>query len=147
MSRNSQAKKARRRKRQASREATWIPEPVFEQLLAADEESDEIAAALGDIDEWICGRGWVLDTENSDDIVSWVYPPSATQFDDENLEPVTRVWITVSEDDEEVVLEFGAALVGFGADDEAYALDPDGLADHIAALEAYRPGLARPALG
>lgn len=146
MSRKSHAKQARRRKRQATRDANWIPEPLFEELLAADEEFDEISEALGGIDEWISARGWVLDSQHVDDVVSWVYPPSAVEFADENREPVTRVWITVSEDDDEVALEFGAALVGFGGDDDAYALDPDGLADHIAALEAYRPGLPRPAL-
>lgn len=146
MSRKSQAKQARRRKRHAARDSNWIPEPVFEEMLAADEEFDEISEALGGIDEWISGRGWVLDDQNSDHLVSWFYPPSAAEFADENREPVTRVWIIVSEDDDEVVLEFGAALVGFGEDDDAYALDPDGLADHIAALEAYRPGLPRPAL-
>ena len=145
MSRDSQAKKARRRKRQAARDANWIPEPALEAVLA-DDDVDEITEAVAGIDEWITARGWVLDVENSADLVSWVYPPSAAEFDDEEREPVTRVWITVTEDDEEVVLEFGAALAGFGADDDLYALDPDALADGIAALESYRTGSPRPEL-
>ena len=137
MSRQSQAKKARRRKRQAAREVTWIPESI-------GDAADGIGEAVADIDDWITERGWVLDAENADDVVSWVYPPSAASFGDEDREPVTRVWITLVEDDDEVVLEFGAAVVGAGADDGVYVLDPDGLADDLAVLEAYRPGLPRP---
>lgn len=146
MSRQSEAKKARRRKRRASQEAAWIPEPIYAELVDSAGESDAITEAVADIDEWISGRGWLLDTENAADLLSWVYPPSAAEFDDENLEPVTRIWITVDEDDDEVVLEFGGVLVGSGEDDDAYLLDPDRLADHVAALEAYRPGLPRPEL-
>jgi hypothetical protein len=137
VSRQSQAKKARRRKRQAAREVTWIPESI-------GDAADGIGEAVADIDDWITERGWVLDAENADDVVSWVYPPSAASFGDEDREPVTRVWITLVEDDDEVVLEFGAAVVGAGADDGVYVLDPDGLADDLAVLEAYRPGLPRP---
>ena len=137
MSRQSQAKKARRRKRQAAREVTWIPESI-------GDAADGIGEAVADIDDWITERGWVLDAENADDVVSWVYPPSAASFGDEDREPVTRVWITLVEDDDEVVLEFGAAVVGAGADDGVYVLDPDGLADDLAVQEAYRPGLPRP---
>jgi hypothetical protein len=136
VSRQSQAKKARRRKRQSAREATWIRESMV--------AADGIGEAVADIDDWIAARGWVLDAENADDVVSWVYPPSAASFGDEDREPVTRVWITLVEDDDEVVLEFGAAVVGAGADDGVYVLDPDSLAEDLAVLEAYRPGLPRP---
>jgi hypothetical protein len=146
VSRQSDAKKARRRKRQAARDATWIAAPVDDELFD-DGEADEISEAVSRIDEWMTDRGWVLDTENLADVVSWVYAPSAEEFEDPDLEPVTRVWITVEEDHDEVVLEFGAALVGFGGDDEAYVLNPDSLADDVAALEAYRAGTARPELG
>jgi hypothetical protein len=146
VSRQSDAKKARRRKRQAARDATWIAAPVDDELFD-DGEADEISEAVSRIDEWMTDRGWVLDTENLADVVSWVYAPSAEEFEDPDLEPVTRVWITVEGDHDEVVLEFGAALVGFGGDDEAYVLNPDSLADDVAALEAYRTGTARPELG
>jgi hypothetical protein len=117
---------------------------VVEGHVAADSAAGGIGEAVAAIDDWITERGWVLDAENADDVVSWVYPPSAGSFDDEDREPVTRVWITLVEDDDEVALEFGAAVVGAGADDSVYVLDPDGLADDLAVLEAYRPGLPRP---
>ena len=146
MSRNSHAKKARRKKRQAAREASWIPGPLFEEVRPGG-DSDPVAEALADIDDWLAGRGWVLDDENSDLLVSWVYPPSATELEDEDRESVTRIWITVEENDEQVLLEFGALLVGDGGDDDPYLLDPDSLEEGVAALEAYRPGLPRPELG
>ncbi len=140
MSRQSESKKARRRKRQAARQ----------EFLAADDTADDTADAIGeavaDVDEWITARGWVLDAENSHNLVSWVYPPSAASFADEDRESVTRVWITLVEDDDEVVLEFGAALVGACEDDGVNVLDPDSLADDLAALEAYREGSPRPEL-
>lgn len=139
MSRSSDAKKARRRKRQAARASGWLREPAFAQQLGTVDD------AVAGIDEWLAPRGWVMDTDNTD-VVSWFYPPSAAQFDDDDLEPVTRVWITLDEDDDAVVLEFGSVLVGFGAGDEPYVLDPDSLADDLAVLEAYRPGLPRPVL-
>jgi hypothetical protein len=117
---------------------------VVEGHVAADSIADGIGEAVADIDDWITARGWVLDAENANDVVSWVYPPSAASFGDEDREPVTRVWITLVEDDDEVVLEFGAAVVGAGADDGVHVLDPDSLAEYLAVLEAYRPGLPRP---
>ena len=149
MARDSQAKKARRRKRQAARDAAWVPAPVFDEILSADAESDEIGEAVSAIDEWITGRGWVLDTDNAgEQLVSWVYPPSAAQFDDSRRESVTRIWIAVEEDDDELVLTFGAALVGAGdADgDGLYLLSPETLPDDIAALESYRVGQSLPVL-
>lgn len=143
MSRDSQAKKARRKKRRAARDAAWIPAPALERVLAEEERFDAVEAAVDEIDDWLVPRGWVLDTDNTE-VVSWFYPPSAAEFDDPALEPVSRIWITLAEDDDELVLEFGAVLVGFGADDEPGVLDPDSLADDVAALEAYRPGLPRP---
>lgn len=138
MSRQSQAKKARRRKRQAARDTTWVS-PVD------DGPADGIAEAVAQIDDWMAARGWLLDTANaSASLVSWVYPPSAVDLEDEDCEPVTRIWITVAEDDDEVVLEFGAALVGASGSDDVYLLDPDTLPDDIEALEAYRPGQDRP---
>jgi hypothetical protein len=143
VSRQSDAKKARRRKRQAARDSSWIAAPAFEEL-PADNSTDAIGDAVAGIDEWITARGWLLDLENAQDLVSWVYPPSASEFDDEDREPVTRIWITAAEDDDEVVLEFGAVLVGAGGDDESYVLDPDTLAEGVSALEGYRLGSLKP---
>lgn len=148
MSRTSDAKKARRRKRQTARDGTWIAAPVFDEITGAESEPDAIGGAIAAIDEWITGRGWELDTDSvAGELVSWVFPASAADFDDDDdLEPVTRIWIALEEDDDEVVLEFGSVLVGFRPDDEPYVLDPDTLADDIDALEAYRLGLPRPVL-
>ena len=149
MSRDSQAKRARRRKRQAARDAAWLPAPVFEEVRTAETEFGEIDEAIAAIDEWLAGRGWVLDSENSaDHLVSWVYPPSAAKFDDSDSESVTRIWIVVDEDDEELELSFGAALVGAGsADDQGlFLLDPETLPDDIGALESYRAGSPVPVL-
>jgi hypothetical protein len=135
------AKKARRRKRQAAQQAAWTPADD-----SADPTADAIGEAVADIDDWITARGWLLDADTAEDLVSWVYPPSAATFEDADREPVTRVWITVEEDDDEVALEFGAAPVGAGPGDTVYTLDPDRLADNLAALEAYRPGSPPPEL-
>lgn len=142
MSRQSDAKQARRKKRKAAQDAAWIPENIYTELVAADD--DPIAEAVADIDEVLASRDWVLDVDGSEHLVSWFYPPSAAECDDEDREPVTRMWITVAEDDDAVALEFGAVLVGSGPDDDTYLLDPESLDNEIAALEAYRPGLPRP---
>jgi len=150
VSRQSDAKKARRKKRKAAQDSTWIPGQVYEEPVGADEEADGEAEAVGEavahLDDWLTERGWVLDDDTTANLVSWVYPPSAVDVDDDSAEPVTRMWATVAENDEEVALEFGALLVGTGGDDAAYVLDPTNLAEDLAALESYRPGLARPEL-
>lgn len=158
MSRSSEAKRARRRKRHAGRDSTWVPEALFGELLAEraqDAEDDAgpdagpeaVADAVAGVDEMMTGRGWVLDEASiGNDLVSWVYPPSAVESADRSVEPVTRMWIAVHEDDSEVELTFGATLAGSGpADDGPHRLDPDRLADALAALEAYRAGDPPPA--
>lgn len=135
MSRTSESKKARRRKRQAPRGA------------GRTQAADPVAEAVAGLDEWVTGRGWVLDAENSGDgLVSWIYPPSALDVGDDAREPVTRIWIAVEEEDDEVALVFGAVLVGAEAegDDGLYPLDPEHLADDLDVLEAYRHGQPRP---
>lgn len=158
MSRSSEAKRARRRKRHAGRDSTWVPEALFGELLAeraqdAEEDAgpdagpEAVADAVAGVDEMMTGRGWVLDEASiGNDLVSWVYPPSAVESADRSVEPVTRMWIAVHEDDSEVELTFGATLAGSGpADDGPHRLDPDRLADALAALEAYRAGDPPPA--
>lgn len=133
MSRNSQAKKARRRKRQATRSAGRMPD-------GRPEEFAEIAEAAGEVNAWLVGRGWVLDEENAtDDLVSWAYPPSAAEVSGE-CEPVTRIWMRLGEDDDAVTLEFGAVLVGADGEDGMSVLDPDRLAELVEELESYRVG-------
>ena len=131
MSRNSQAKKARRRKRQAAR-ADRMPAGL-------QDEFAEIAEAVGEVNSWLVGRGWVLDEETAtDDLLNWVYPPSSAEVSDER-ESVTRIWIRLEEDDDAVALEFGAVLVGAGDDGAGtYLLAPEELSSRIEELESYR---------
>ena len=72
-------------------------EPVDVDPLAVDEGSSELLAAAEEFDAWILSRGWTYDEDNSvDRVATWVYEPSAAEFDDDGeAEPVTRVWIAV----------------------------------------------------
>lgn len=144
MSRNSDAKKARRRKRQAGRQGR----PLAQAEVELDELADEIAAAATEFDSWITSRGWMIDADNAtDDVVSWVYPPSASEVP-EGAEPVTRVWISILGDEEDFPQRVNAVLVGTGADGAGFhRVRPEVLVDGIDALEAYRPGDVMPALG
>lgn len=134
------AKRARRKKRQAARDSTWVADSVYHDLLG-----DPVAEAVAGVDEVMAERGWVVDDASvGDDMVSWVYPPSAAEFDDPAVEQVTRIWIR---HDGAAELEFGATVVGSGpADGGLYRLEPDRLGDALEALESYRPGDPRPAL-
>lgn len=143
------AKQARRRKRQAARDSTWVADSVYQDLFGdrfGDPVGDPVAEAVAGVDEVMAERGWVADDASvGDGMVSWVYPPSATEFDDPAVEPVTRIWIS---HDGAAELAVGATLVGSGlADDGPYRLDPDRLGDTLEALESYRAGDPRPALG
>lgn len=155
MSRNSQARKAakqaRRRKRLAGRDTRWLAPADA----GVDGLADEIAVAAADFDTWMTSRGWVLDAENAtDDVVSWVYPPSAMEVDAaeeaavgnaEESEPVTRVWIAIVGEDEDFPHRVNAVLVGTGMDAVGlYRVTPEALVEGIETLEAYRPGDPRP---
>jgi len=150
------AKRARRRKRQAARDSSWVPEPLYHELIAPqvrDEgedstaDTDPVAEAVAGVDEVMADRGWVLDAASlSEGLVSWVYPPSAVDFEDRAVEPVTRIWIAVRGGDE-AVLALGATVVGSGAaDGEPYRIEADRLGDALVALESYRAGDPRPVL-
>lgn len=143
MSRNSDAKKARRRKRQVGR-------AVRQARAEFDRELAGVAEAVAEVNSWLVGRGWLLDEDTSDDdLLNWVYPPSAAEVDDDR-EPVTRIWMTLTEDDEQYVFEMGAVLAGAGNGDGAgagaYLLDPETLPAQIGVVEDYRVGLPRPEL-
>lgn len=131
MSRSSAAKKARRKKRQTNRDGGWLPEDV-----RADID------AVVRIAEAIIPRGWEFDREYStDEFVTWYYPPSGTDFDDDSTESVTRIWLT---DPEQLhVILVGSAETD-GADEWLTAEELFGWLD---AVEAYRVGDLRPAFG
>ncbi len=74
MSRQSDAKKARRNKRRATRESRWLPEGVLDDLVATQAA---IATDLEAFDQRITERGWTFDEEESDeDVAFWFYEPS-----------------------------------------------------------------------
>jgi hypothetical protein len=151
VSRKSDTKKARRKKRQAGRDARWIPDQVMDSLFGDETEDGtaELEQAVETFNEWVTSRGWTFDTDfTGDGLASWYYGPSATEFDDERLEPVTRIWFKLVGDDDDFPATVSAALVGTGEDTGAtYAVAPEVLLERIGAIETYRAGDAVPVLG
>ncbi len=145
MSRNSDAKKARRKKRQAHRDDRWIPGDVKDTL---DDVDVELAQAVETFDEWLTTRGWTFDAEfSTDTLISWFFEPSAAAVADERYEPVTRIWITASGEDDDFPEGVKAVLVGTGEDQGAlYTVAPEVLLAHIDSIESYRPGETAPVL-
>ena len=160
MSRKSDAKKARRRKRQAERAAGWVPEPAYRELVdggAFDDEGDDdeeefsdVADAVADFDEWMAERGWLLDTEQcGQDVFTWIYPPSVVAEPDGTTYPVTRTFIGVetADDSDDIVLVLGVVLVGMAEVDESLiGLQPEELLAIIDLVEDYRPGMHVPSV-
>ncbi|MBU3705480.1 MAG: hypothetical protein FGM50_02205 [Mycobacterium sp.] len=146
MSRNpgarKQAKKARRTKRRAHRDARW--QAINTELNAM---AEQVASAAKRFDAWITSRGWIIDADNAtDEVVSWVYPPSAAEVPPD-AEQVTRVWIAIVGEEDDFPRRVSAAVVGTdGHADGHYVLSPDALVDRIETLEAYRAGGELPVL-
>ena len=131
MSRQSDAKKARRNKRRATRDTNWLPYNVLDDLLSTQAA---IATDLEVFDQRITERGWTFDEDESDeDFVFWFYEPSGADVDDEKLAPATTIWMSAAEDAEIVHL----MLAGTAEDSE---FTPDVLFDHLDVIEAYRFG-------
>ena len=148
MSRNSDAKKARRKKRQVSRDVRWLPDDVMD-TIAGEDVDVELAQAVQTFDEWLTSRGWTFDAEfSTETLISWFYEPSAAAVAGEGYEPVTRIWITASGEDDDFPERVNAVLVGTGGKDEGqlYTVEPEVLLAGIEALEGYRPGAAVPVL-
>ncbi|MDG5482232.1 hypothetical protein [Mycolicibacterium gadium] len=137
MSRKSQAKQARRKKRQAAQNSRWIPDTVLEGLT----DDIEVAAVLERLDERITERGWVFDEELSDDESAlWYFIPSTAEVpDDGDVVPVTTIAMT--SDDVEVV---HVVFVGT-ADDYQFGLEE--LFQNLDAIEGYRMGNSIPQFG
>lgn len=90
----SDAKKARRNKRRAKREANWLPDAVLDEI----SDGVELVEDLESFDKQITDRGWVFDEEESDDeILIWFYPPSGSRVA-EGLAPVTGISLHAEED-------------------------------------------------
>jgi hypothetical protein len=131
VSRRSEAKKARRNKRRAAQGANWLPDQVLDELVATQAA---IATDLEAFDQRITERGWTFDEDESDeDFVFWFYEPSAADVDDDELAPVTTIWMSADEDATVVHLLF------VGNTDE-YEFTPDEIFAHLDAIEAYRAG-------
>jgi hypothetical protein len=91
VSRGSDQKKARRKKRQT---ANRISTAAFEQL---SEIEDAVVADLAQFDDRITERGWIFDEEESnDDYAVWFFEPSGAEVAD-GL-PVTSLWLDATED-------------------------------------------------
>jgi hypothetical protein len=131
VSRQSEAKKARRNKRRATRDATWVPDNVMEDLVATQAA---IATDLEAFDARITQRGWTFDEDESDeDFVFWLYEPSATELEGDELAPVTTVWMAAADDAE-------IAHLMLAGTSESAEFAPEEFFGHVEAIEAYRAG-------
>jgi hypothetical protein len=129
VSRRTDAKKARRDKRRAARDANWIPEDVLDDIV----DGVDLVEDLERFDARITERGWTFDDEQSDQqFAIWFYPPSGAEVGD-GMEPVTTIWLFAPENAELVHL----VRVGTAEDVQ---LSPDEFFERIDAIEAYRSG-------
>lgn len=124
MSKSSAAKQARRKKRLVTRNDRWLPPEVHAELVG-----------VTGLDEILTRRGWEYDEEfSSAEFLSWYYPPSGIEVDDESVEPVTRVWLTDPESPHVILVGSSEAT---GVDYEFALEDLEGSLDEI---EAHRAG-------
>ena len=129
MSKRSEAKRARRDKRRATRDVNWIPETVLDEI----SDDVELVEDLESFDARIVKRGWSFDDDQSDEeFVIWFYPPSGAPVGD-GLEPVTTIWMHVAEN-----AEFVHVILVGTADDHRFT--PDRFIAHLEAIEVYRAG-------
>lgn len=131
MSRKSEAKRARRRKRLAAKDFNRRFGEVLNAILSFE-----------GVDEILTDRGWEFDVDNStDELATWYFAESAADVDDETTEPVTRIW--VGAEDEEVDdrdLEWHVIFVGGTAEAIDYIFSAEALLENLAVIEEYRAG-------
>lgn len=131
MSKSTAAKKARRKRRLAARNDRWL--------------TDDMQATVAGVEliaKQINSRGWEFDGEfSTDEFITWYYPPSGVDVDDDSAEPVTRIWVTDP-------AEPHVLLVGTTPESEhvEYVLTVEQLFAHLAVIEAYRLGDPQPTL-
>lgn len=131
MSRASEAKKARRKKRHSARNEAWLSAGVVNEL--------EKASELDDFDFRLTERGWVFSEDDEDETgVAWYWPPSEA---DEVEKAAATVILLTPEDDGQV-----AHVVFVGTDDD-YQFGLEELFDHLEAIEAHRIGAPIPVFG
>ena len=93
-----------------------------------------IATDLEAFDARITERGWVFDEDESDeDFVFWLYEASGADIGEDELAPVTTIWMSADEDGGVVHL----LLVGTTEDSE---FTPEEFFERIDEIEAYRVG-------
>ena len=127
MSRRSEQKKARRKKRRAVRDDAWVPARVAEQL--------EIAAELEDFDARLTERGWEFSEDVDDETgAAWYWPASEAEVADEDEVVNVTVVLLTPEDEGEV-----AHVVFVGTADD-YQFNLSELFEHLDTIEAYRLG-------
>lgn len=134
MSKDSGAKKARRKKRLTARNDSWLPAQVHADVRGVARIANEIIP-----------RGWEFDREFSNEqFVTWYFPPSGLEeFDvgDESAERVTRIWLTDPQEPHVI-------LVGSTEDDGVdYQFSVEELFGCLDAVEAHRLGDPAPAFG
>jgi hypothetical protein len=132
VSRQSDAKKARRNKRRASQNASWIPAPAQQEL---SDRLDEVVDDLEEFDARLTERGWRFSEDPDDDVgVIWFWPPSYSEVDEpDELTTATVVALVEAEGGE-------IAHVVFVGTSEDYQFDLDELFDYLDVIEAYRLG-------
>jgi hypothetical protein len=131
VSRSSAAKKARRKKRQVARNDRWLPDDVHADVEGVARIANEIVP-----------RGWEFDSEfSAEDFITWFYPPSGVEVDDESVEPVTRIWLSDPEQPHVI-------LVGSGESDGVdYQFTVEELFARLDEIEAHRLGDPLPEVG
>ena len=131
MSQSSSAKKARRKKRLATRNDSWLPDEVHADVRGVARIANEIIP-----------RGWEFDREfSTEEFVTWYYPPSGVELDDESVEPVTRIWLT---DPQEPNVILVGSVEGDGV---KHQFSVEELFTRLDAVEAYRMGDPLPSFG
>ena len=134
MSRRTEAKKARRNKRRAGRDANWIPQDVLDE--AAD--NLELADVLERFDELVTQRGWLFSEEFSDEESAlWFWPPSMVEATGDEVTPVTTI-VKFADDGAEI------AQVMFVGTKDGHPFTIDELLERLDAIEAYRAGDPQP---
>ncbi|HYO00597.1 MAG TPA: hypothetical protein VET27_01350 [Mycobacterium sp.] len=128
----SAAKKARRKKRLGARNDSWLPDDVHADIRGVARIADEIIP-----------RGWEFDRDfSTEDFVTWYYPPSGVEVDDEgdeSVEPVTRIWLTDPEEPHVI-------LVGSTEDATDIALTVEALFARLGEIESHRIGAPLPSV-
>ncbi|MBX7449502.1 hypothetical protein GR927_16020 [Mycolicibacterium sp. 3033] len=127
MSRRSEQKKARRKKRRAVRDESWIPARVLEQL--------DIASDLEAFDEQLTERGWEFSEDVDDETgAAWYWLPSEADVPDEDEVVNVTVALLTPEEDGEIV---HVVFVGTAED---YQFGVEEFFANVDVIEAYRFG-------